>query len=477
MIRHTFIYFVAFALPGLLGFASFGAYTRVLTPAEYAVYSIGVSVSFLVGNVCFGWVRFSIGRFQAEMPEFNFLPFALACLAGMAIVVGPLAVLGAVLVTGAPALVIVAVLSMTLGQALFDITQEMRRARRQSTAFTKASVARSVLGIGLSVSAATYFREGAAVLFAIAAGFAVVGLNFVISNRRHLVARDILKGPTKRFLTYGMPLAISGLVISGNSTLARVMVANELGSVTAGQYGAALDVTGQLMTVVAGSVCAIMGPAAIRAFAKKGATGARQELAAGFELLLGILLPLIVGMMVVAQPFAAVVSGHEFTSTLGMLLPMLAVSRGLNVFAQYYLHLGFQIVETPMRQVVCGGATLAINLIMNFLLMRHFGLMGAAAALVLADLCGVLVAFLLLRPVFPMPFPVAKALQIAAATAAMGVFCQAVLSLCHGGPLATLVLTIASGGGVYGALVVIFDIGGVRTSLWTRGYRPAVPGV
>ena len=43
MIRHALIYFVAFAMPGLLGFASFSAYTRVLTPTEYAVYSVGAA--------------------------------------------------------------------------------------------------------------------------------------------------------------------------------------------------------------------------------------------------------------------------------------------------------------------------------------------------------------------------------------------------------------------------------------------------
>ena len=57
MIKHALIYFVAFALPGVLGFFAFGVYTHVLTPSEYGVYSVGVSVAFMIGSVCFGWRR------------------------------------------------------------------------------------------------------------------------------------------------------------------------------------------------------------------------------------------------------------------------------------------------------------------------------------------------------------------------------------------------------------------------------------
>jgi len=476
MIRHTLIYMVAYALPGLLGFFSFGIYTRVLSPSEYAVYSVGASVSFLIGNVCFGWIRFSVGRFQAELPEFNFLPFALACLLGTTVIVGPLLAFGAVAAEMAPAIVVFGALSMTFGQALFDTTQEMRRARHQSVAFSKASVLRSALSIGLSASAASYFHRGVAVLFGAAAGFFALGVAYVVRNRRSLSGRDIGLGPTRRFLAYGMPLAMSGLVISGNSTLARVMVTSELGTAAAGQYGAALDITGQLMTVIAGSVCSIMGPAAIRAYGLHGKAAAQKELETGLELYLGILMPVVVGLACVAGPFAAVVSGRDFEGLVGRLIPFLAVSRGLNVFAQFYLHLGFQIVEKPMRQVICGGVTLAVNLVMNFVLTKWFGLSGAAVALIIADLCGVLVSFLLLRPVFPMPFPLAKVAPIAAATAAMAIVCRLTMSAFStsappASGLIELLTTVAAGVVVYAAMVVALDIAQVRTMLASRGYR------
>lgn len=471
MIKHTFIYFFAFALPGLLGFASFSVYTRVLTPAEYAIYSVGVSVAFLIGNVCFGWIRFAIGRFQSELPDFNFLPFALACHVVTTIVVAPLVIGAAFWWVSASVMVIAGVLSMALAQALFETTQEMRRARHQSISFTKASVTRSVISITLSVALASLFHKGAVVLFSIAAGFSVVSLLYIFNNRRHLVWSDVFRGPTRRFLAYGMPLALSGLVFSGNSTLARAMVASSLGAAAAGQYGAALDVTGQLTTMIAGSVCSIMGPAAIRAYGLEGPAGARGALATGLELFLGILLPVAMGLAIVAQPFANIVSGHDFEGVLGKLIPLLIVSRALNVFSQFYLHLGFQIVEKPLRQVACGSATLVINVVLNFLLTKSFGLTGAAVALLLADLGGVLVSFLLLHPVFPMPFPAAKVAPIVGAVAAMAVACQSSMYFVAGSDLTRLAVTALTGIVVYGAVVLTFDVCQVRTLLFVRGYR------
>jgi len=470
MIKHTLIYLVAFAAPGALGFLSFSAYTRFLSPSEYAIYSVGASVAFLIGNVCFGWVRFSIGRFQAESPESNFVPFALTCLAVTAVIVGPPIGYGVFRFNSVPPIVVGGILSMTVGQALFDITQEVRRARRQSVAFTRISVVRSLIGVILSVGVAYAFHSGAAVLFSIATGFALMGVAFIVENRASLYWGDVWKAQAQRFFYYGMPLALSGLVFSGNSTLARIIVVNALGAAAAGQYGAALDLTGQLTMMIASSVCSIMGPAAIRAYGTNGAPAARKELATGLELFLGILAPMVVGLAISAPAFAAVVSGHAFEGAVGQLIPLLVFSRALNVFSQFYLHLGFQIVEKPLRQVVCGGATLALNFALSYALTKPFGLTGAAVALLVADLGGVLVSFVLLVPVFPMPFPLSKVARVAVATACMAVACQGVVSVVSASPNVTLAATVATGVAVYAGLVWAFDIASVRALVYKGGH-------
>lgn len=472
MAKHALIYFVAFALPGLLGFFSFGVYTHLLVPAQYAIYSVGASVAFLVGNVCYGWIRFSIGRYQSEAPEKNFVPFALLCFGVTTTVLGPSVLIVAMMYVDLPPIAIAAVLSMTVAQALFDILQETLRSQRLSFAFTRASITRSLLAFCISIPAAFYFRAGAAILFAIASAFLAVALWLIVVNKRTLHREPLGIGLVGRFLRYGMPLAISGLVFSGNATLARILVGAALGAESAGRFGAALDVTSQLSGMLAGSVCSIMGPSAIAAFRREGVKGARRELTTGVILFLALLIPMTVGLVITAKPFADLVSGPDFEDVIGRLIPLLAVSRGLNVFAQFYLHLGFQIVEKPMRQVICGTVTLAANVILNLLLTRHYGLDGAVWAMVLADLCGVLVSFFLLAPVFPIPMPMRSIVKIVGCAVGMAIACVAVQTVAGGTPLKVLLFTVATGVVTYGMAAFAADIAGVRSrAMISRGYR------
>lgn len=471
MVKHALIYFVAFALPGVLGFFSFGVYTHVLTPTQYGVYSVGTSVAFLLGSVCFGWIRFSVGRYQSEAPDTNFIPFALICFAITGVVLGPPAVLGTLRFVSLTPVAIAAVLVMTLGQAMFDITQEIRKARHQSLAFTRASVLRSLLSFVLTVSVAASFHLGSLVLFGIGGSFFLMALAFLVSNRHALTRESPQVALIGRFLRYGMPLSLSGLVFAGNATLARILVAGDLGAEAAGKFGAALDVTGQITGMLAGSIASIMGPAAIVAYRKSGPPGARRELTQGVTLFMAVLLPTVAGLIVTARPFAVVTSGHDFERMVGDLIPVLIVSRGLNVFSQFYLHLGFQIIEKPLRQVVCGSTTLVTNVLLNVILTRAYGLQGAAWALLIADAVGVAVSLVLLKPVFPMPFPGAALAKILGCVLVMVVGCELSQALLDLGPLATLLLTSALGAVLYAASGYAADVADARSkNLLSKGY-------
>jgi len=461
--KSSFIYFLAFALPGLLGACSFSVYTHELTPAEYAVYSVGASVSFLIGNVVFGWIRFSIGRFQAENPETNYVPLAILFYFIIALTLIPLALIGMLKADAFSLFAVLSCLAMTLSQALFDIVQEMRRARHQSGQFSRASVLRSVASFVLSVAVAAYFHSGAAVLFVTAISFLCFGILTYLDPRNFRSRESFDRAFIWRFLKYGMPLALSGFVFSGNSTFARSIVGWELGATPAGQFGAALDVTGQVIGILAGSVCSAIAPTAIAAFRNFGVAGARRQLLTGVEFFLGALVPTVAGLIITAHPFANFVSGHAFEAAVGDLLPMLAISRGLNVFAQYYLHLGFQIAERPLRQVVCGGVTLAVNIILSTVLTNSYGLAGASWALVISDFAGVAISIVLLRPVFPMPLPLPKLMTILACTLVMAVGCVAVRSVLPSRAVEQLFLTAFAGVAIYAVCAYVADVADVRS--------------
>ena len=56
--RHFSIYLVAYILPAAVGFFAVTAYTRLLTPAEYGVYVVGISLAGILGAIFFAWMIF-----------------------------------------------------------------------------------------------------------------------------------------------------------------------------------------------------------------------------------------------------------------------------------------------------------------------------------------------------------------------------------------------------------------------------------
>jgi len=101
---------------GTIWFFSFSIYTRILSPEEYALYSVGTSVSFLISNVAYGWIRFSVGRYQADSPATNFLPFVLVCYLVVTALLIPVIGVSAALVQSLSIYAILAVSALTMGQ-------------------------------------------------------------------------------------------------------------------------------------------------------------------------------------------------------------------------------------------------------------------------------------------------------------------------------------------------------------------------
>ena len=60
--RYVPIYLVAHLGPAAIGFIALTAYTRLLSPVEYGVYVVGMSIAGILAAVFFAWIRLSVSR-------------------------------------------------------------------------------------------------------------------------------------------------------------------------------------------------------------------------------------------------------------------------------------------------------------------------------------------------------------------------------------------------------------------------------
>jgi O-antigen/teichoic acid export membrane protein len=462
---YALIYLAAYMVPAIVGFVALILYTHLLSPAEYGIYVVGVSIAGIVSALFFTWVRLSISRYQARSPELDLRAEAGLAYAGTVLVIGCLTPVAMLVVRPNIGLgFIAASLFLSLSSTAFDISQEFKRARFNPARFMTIAVTRSLSGLALGYVAIRLGGGGLGLLVAIALSYLIVnvlGFERNVSKPRAVLNVDNLA----QFLRYGLPFTLGALAFALHAALDRLGVAYLLGETAAGYYGLAADLSRQLIAVLACSVASAMFPIAFRSFAENGAGATRERLKEGAEILLALIAPVVVWLAISADLVAGTLLGAEFRASVAALLPLLALGRMCGAINQYYLQVSFQLAEKPLLQVAHDSLILVLNMALLFPLTLAFGLRGTAAAVLIAEALGIVIGIALSRKAFRLPFAGWGIVRVFAATALMAAMTYAtnVSSNDHG--VLGLLGVVFISGIAYAGAALLFDVAAVRTSI------------
>lgn len=466
LLRHTSHYMIASAFSALIGLLSAVIFTRALTPGEYGVYIVGVSTAGIIAAVLFTWVRISILRFQSEGESVDIRTTALAAYL-ISVCAAPLAILAAAFFSHVSLERTIGAVVFAAGLGLFELGQELLKARIQTLWFMAASIVRSILAFGFCLLAASFGGGGLGQLaMAALAYFATAAIVGRVVWRRPIASPDLAL--LKTFLRFGVPVTISGFVYAIHAGLDRLFVAYLLGDSAAGLYGASADLVRQIILIPATSVAAAAVPLAVRALAKGGSAAARTQLESGGELLFAILLPAVVGLSLTSPYVAAVVLGPSFRQTAESVMPILAFAWLFQSISQSYVHISFHLAKKPQLGIAQSVGTLLANAALLPILVTRLGLPGAAFSLVLAEAFGVVLGFALTRRAHPLPLMVGPLLRIGLATGLMALSIVGLQSQLSGRSVGSLVALIGAGVATYGVLACALDVAGLRSR--TLGY-------
>jgi O-antigen/teichoic acid export membrane protein len=460
LIRHVSHYFSASIVSAALGLLSVVVFTRALSDAEYGVYVIGTSTAGILSAILFAWIRLSVLRFQSEGKSIDIRATALFAYA-LAALTSPILLCVAALFTNVSTTRVLATAVFTLGLGLFDVSQEILKSQQKTRTFMAGAILRSCAAFLLCLASVAFGFGGLGQLAAAGAAY------FVTTA---LLSRGIWSAPLapvdttqlKRFMRYGVPIALSGLVYSFHAALDRLIVAGVLGEAAAGQYGAAADLVRQIILVPATSVASAALPLAVAAFAQGGIIAARPHLERSAELLFAVLLPATVGLALISGDVANLILGPDFRATAGAVMPILCFAWLFQAISQSFVHTSFHLAQRPLLLMCHGAATLAMNIVATIILVSRFAFVGAAFALVLSEAFGALLGLVLTRFACPLPLVPAKLLRIALGTAAMAFLLNLAGSPMVVSGAAAVVLKVCAGVGIYSVFVLIFDIAGMR---------------
>lgn len=461
MLRQVSSYMIANVVSAIFGFASVVLFTRILDPLEYGIYIIGFSVAAMVSTVLFGWIKASVARIAAEEGALDLrLTTAYAGLALLALI--PFLMEGAYLFLPEASEYLLPALLLGFAIGSFEFYLEIFRAQQQTSAYMWSTIVRAALALAGSCLLVIVFGFGGrGLLLSIVASYVLAML---------LYARKLWQPPLHRFdgailkemLRFGLPMSISGAIFMLAATLDRIVVGAYLGEQAAGVYGAAADLVRQVILFPGVAIGSAMIPIAIRLMTQGNREALDRHMKDSMELMLAVLGPATAGMAIVSAKLSNLVLGAEFHAAAAPLIPVIVVAWFLRSLTYQFVHASFQLTKKPVLMGIQGVVVLACNVAAMAILVPRYHLAGAAWSMLLSEMAGVAVGYLLSCRAYRLPVGLAGIFRAGAATLAMAVPTYLVDRHFPGGSLAALAIPVVTGMVLYALAAYALNVAGIR---------------
>ena len=453
-------------LSAVLGLLSVFAFTRLFSPHDYGTYLLGVGFASVISVFLVGWFRNLILSRHARDDGTDVRGLVITgyfiCCRSAPIAYG----LGRLLGLTPSAALAAVVLSVAIG--LFELSQDLVRARLMALSAMKATLVRAASVLCLGVVVALLSPSGFLLLLSAALAYLLAVL---------VQSRAVWRGTIVKFNAsglsavawQGLPLTLSLTLLAVSSVTDRFMIAGLIGAAEAGKYVAGLDLVRQTLMIPAMSAAAAFFPLAVKIHAGQGDAATRSHLGECVELLLSITLPACLGFAIISGHVANVVLGSDFREVATQTMPVVAVAVVFQVLTQQYLHASFLLSGRNSLYLINTASIIAANVILSYVLVESHGTVGAAWARLGADVIGFVCALVLSRLAFPVPIPLGRLALTMIAGLVMALAVGTLDRNLHVSDLTACVVLVGVGLASYVAMCWLLDISRTRRRL-KRGF-------
>ena len=468
LIRHTAYYALARIVPGLLNFLAIAAYTRMLSPGDYGVYAVTIAWIGLANVLCFQWLRLALLRFfqaNKDNPD-GFLGVIFFAFILVVLVTG-----GAGLVfyaTWADPVVeklILLAVPLTWIQAWFDLNLELARSRLEPVRYGLMSTVKAVVFLSLGIALIFLGFRFYAPLLGLFAGMLAASIGFGRQNWRSIPFAIPSKQQIWPLLAYGMPLMATFALAFVVSNSDRLILAWLLGEAAAGTYSAGYDIAFQVITLLMVTVNLAGYPLAVKKMEDLGHEAARQQLAENGTLLLLVAVPVLCVFLALAPQVVTVLLGERFREGAVSLVPWVALAAFFAGIRAYHFDLAFQLSRKTMYQVGVTGVAALTNVVLNYLCIPLFGIVGAAYATLVAYLVALVLSLLWGRKLFSISLLTPDTVKICLSG---GLMVASLWPLRGEFGLISLAFQVVAGGLVYAVSIFVTNVLDIRKRVFCK---------
>ncbi len=459
-VKHGLVYLLAKIAPALASFITVAAYTRWLSTEEYGVYTTLLVLVSSMNGFLFGWLYVGIMRFwnaqdvsaEAVQRLISFSVVVISAVVGL-LAGGYALLMGHAMIAGSFFLLFTCT-------ALYESYQRVNSITLQVQRYLLAEVTRTVLtlGIGLLLVWAGYSWTGA--MGGVTLGIVLTLVVFGGIWRYLLVQwRAVDYSILRKILKYGLPLALSSVLLDVIFTSDRLLLSFLSGYSDAGQYAVAYNVPHQIIMMLTSSLNLAAYPIVIRMLEQEGQEQAEAKLEQYFLLLMGVAVPAIFGLIGISNAFIPLLIGPEFVDASLQLLPWIGLAVLEHCLYMFYVSLSFQLGKTTGDAVKVVALAAAVNLILNLALIPQFGMMGAISGSIFSYMICLIYGYLLGRKSFRLVIPWRELGKVLLASAIMLLLMEQIPDM---GGVLSVALRIAVGVIVYSTVVLLLNIGDIR---------------
>jgi O-antigen/teichoic acid export membrane protein len=446
----------------LLGLLSVFIFTRLFSPHDYGIYLLGVGFASVISTFLAGWFRNLIlsGHARDDGTDVRGLVisgYLICCLTAPA-------AYGLGRLVGLDAMAAMAAVVLAVAVGLFELTQDLVRARLLAVTVMKATLVRAVAALCLGAAVAVLGPTGFLLLLSSALAYVLAILVQSRTAWRGMVINFDRAGLLAA-ARQGLPLTLSLTLLAISGVTDRFMIANLVGAADAGKYIAGLDLVRQTLMMPAISAAAAFFPLAVQIHANQGRAAVQSHLGECVELLLSITLPACLGFAIIAPHVANVVLGVEFREIAAQTMPIVAVAVIFQILTQQYLHVSFLLSGRSSFYLINTASIIAANVILSYVLIGKYGTIGAAWARLGADALGFVCALILSRRAFSIPIPLGRLALTMIAGLVMALLVGALDRHLHVSDLAACFVLVLAGLTSYVGLCWLLDVSRARARL------------
>ncbi len=468
---------IAFFVNVLFNFAIGLLVAKFLGPAEYGRFALALATAMSVQAGFLDWLRLGATRFYSERARGEDPSLRATLDVAFALVTVGLAVGAAILFMSGihfplPNSLIALALGAAVANGLFDFNTALVRARFHDALYIKLIIVKNVMALALTGGGAFYFGSAKMALIGgvVSLAGSVIAARAALSDPgadAHLARKSIARS----ILRYSMPIVAANVLYMGIPLANRSLIAIYYGFSETGQFSLAYDIGTKAVQAIGSTLDVLLFQIAVAAHERLGHDHAKQRVADNMAITIAVILPACTGIWLVLPSLQALIVPEQYRGPFDQLLTLMMP--GLFCFAMilYVINPIFQIAKRTAPLIGAAVVGCVADPLILLTLPRTQDASRLAIAQSGAFVCA-MIALVVIASVSKPVWPRARDLTMTAfATIAMAAVLLPLRA--HAPGILILAAQIVAGVSVYGALVMLLDIAGLRGLVVGR-LRPGV---